>query len=97
MTFICTAHVRSSFDRRGIPYTKHHQRSRVQITQCFDEMSQEGTLVVDFLTHVVKFKETASAELYTEVMDYIAGSDSSGKSGEDVFFNNEWDAVVVSQ
>ncbi|XP_022080516.1 histamine N-methyltransferase-like [Acanthaster planci] len=97
MTFISTAHVRSSFDRRGIPYTQHHQRSRVEITQCFDETSEEGALVVDFLTHVLKFKETAPAELYKETMEYLGSSSCSEKSGDDVFFNNDWDAVVVSK
>ncbi|XP_038068305.1 histamine N-methyltransferase A-like [Patiria miniata] len=95
MTFTNSSHIRGSLERRGIPCTQYHQRSRVEITQCFDEASEEGALVVDFLTHVIKLKETAPAQLYKEVIEYLGSDHCSEKSAGDVLFNNDWDAVVV--
>ena len=98
LKYVNSATIRSSLDRRGIPYTQHHQRSRVDITQCFDEASEDGRLLLDFLTHVLRFKETASEELQKEVMEYLASSNCSEKTSEgQVLFNNDWDAVVFGK
>ncbi|XP_038068314.1 histamine N-methyltransferase A-like [Patiria miniata] len=95
VTFTNSSLIRGSLERRGIPCTLYHQRSRFEITQCFDEASEEGALLVDFLTHVIKLKETAPAQLYKEVIEYLGSDHCSEKSGDDVLFNNYWDAVVV--
>ncbi|XP_071790298.1 histamine N-methyltransferase-like [Asterias amurensis] len=95
--FISSADVRSSFDRRNIPYTQSHQKSRVEITKCLDETSVEGNLLVDFLLHVVKFKETASDAQYKEVMEYMLSGDCSEKDGDEVLFINDWDAVIIEK
>ena len=90
--------MRSSLDRRGIPYAQYRQRSRVDITQCFDQASEDGRLLLDFLTQVLKFKETASEEFQKEVMEYLASSHCSERTSEgQVLFNNDWDAVVVGK
>ena len=97
-TTISSADVRGCFERHHVPFTQHKQASHVDITQCFDESSEDGRLVVDFLTHVVKLKETAPAELQREVMEYLASSDCSEKTTDGrVLFNNDWDAVVVQK
>ena len=98
MKFLSSAHVRGCFERHQVPYTQHKQASHVDITKCFVEGSEEGGLVVDFLTHVLKFKETAPVELQEEVMAYMGGSECSEKTNDGrVLFNNDWDAVVVQK
>ena len=94
---ISSADIRSSFDRRNIPYTQSHQRSPLEITKCFDEASEEGGLLVDFLIHVVKFKETATEDQQKQVMEYLASSHWSEKDGGKVLFNMDWDAVIASK
>ena len=97
MHFISSADVRSSLDRRNIPYTQSHQKSRVEITKCLDETSKDGNLLVDFLIHIVKFKETASDAQYKEVMEYMLSGECSEKDGDEVLFINDWDAVMVEK
>lgn len=97
MHFISSADVRSSLDRRNIPYTQSHQNSRVEITKCLDETSEYGNLLVDFLIHIVKFKETASDAQYKEVMEYMLSGECSEKDGDEVLFINDWDAVMVEK
>ena len=80
-----------------MPYTKRHQRSWLEITKCFDEASEEGVLLVDFLTHVAKFKETATEDQQKQLMEYLASSHCSEKDGERVLSNNDWDALIASK
>ena len=96
--FISSADVRDCFERHHVPYTQHRQASSMDIAQCFDENSEDGRLLVDFLTHVLRFKETAPAELQREVMEYLASSDCSEKTTDGrVVFNSDWDAMVVQK
>ncbi|XP_038077605.1 histamine N-methyltransferase-like [Patiria miniata] len=90
---IATANIRDSLDRRGIPYAEYAQPSRIDVTKCFDPSSEEGAQALDVLTHIIKFKETASAELQAEVMQRLA--EFSDKRGNKVVMINDWDAVVV--
>ena len=96
--FPTSVDVRSCFERHHVPFTQYTKASHVDITKCFDESSEDGRMVVDFLTHVLKFKETAPAELQREVMEYLASSDCSQKTSDGrVLFNSDWDAVVVQK
>ena len=52
-------------------------------------------MLLNYLTRVLRFKETASAALYKETLEYLASEDCSEKSGDDVFFANDWGAVVA--
>ncbi|XP_022080183.1 histamine N-methyltransferase-like [Acanthaster planci] len=95
MKYVSSSDIRGYLTRRGIPYTEHHQSSRVDVTDCFDEASEAGGHVLDIMTHVVKLRETASAELLAEVMQSMAGC--SEKSGNRFFITNNWDAAVVNK
>ena len=86
--FLSSADVRSCFDRHHVPYAQYHQASHVDITQCFDETSEDGRLLVDFLTQIFKFKETAPADLQREVMEYLASSDCSEKMSDGRVLHN---------
>lgn len=41
------------------------------ITCCFDESSQEGSILLDFLTHQRDFRTRADKVFYNEVMDFL--------------------------
>ena len=41
------------------------------ITCCFDESSQEGSILLDFLTHQRDFRTRADQAIYNEVMDFL--------------------------
>ncbi|XP_038068681.1 histamine N-methyltransferase-like isoform X1 [Patiria miniata] len=82
-------------DRRGIPYTQYHQPTSCDITKCFDEASEEGSLLVDFLTQTVHFKEAAAEDEQRSMMEYLASSDCSERKNEAILLNIPRDAVVI--
>ncbi len=90
-----SADMRSAFDRRNIPYIQSQYTSYVDISKCFDETSEDGNLLLDFLVQVSEFKKTATASQYKEMMEYLASS--SKKEGSKVFFSDVWDAAIVTK
>ncbi|XP_022080437.1 histamine N-methyltransferase-like [Acanthaster planci] len=86
-----------SLDQQSIPHARHlhHQRVRVDITDCFDRASVEGGLLVDFITNVVDFRGAASDDLRRSVMEYLASSDCSERDNGAILMNTDWDSVVV--
>ncbi|XP_071476277.1 histamine N-methyltransferase-like [Diadema antillarum] len=51
-----------------IPYTTSEQRIVFDVTSIFDQGSEEGNLLLDFLTHFGHFRETASKETQDAVL-----------------------------
>lgn len=69
---------RNNWKHEELPMT-HYE---VDITDCFNESSQTGSLLLDFLSHTVNFRELADPALYKEMMDFItevSSTDSKGK------------------
>ena len=56
----------------------------VDITSCFDKTSQDGSLLLDFLTHQISFRETAEPALYNEMMDFISQCSLSDNEGRKI-------------
>eukprot|EP00057_Strongylocentrotus_purpuratus_P032196 XP_786900.1 PREDICTED: histamine N-methyltransferase A [Strongylocentrotus purpuratus] len=96
--YLCTTHLRDSLSSLDIPFDESRQASCVDITSCFEEGSEDGELIIDFLSHTVDLRGSASPELYQEVVDYM-GSDQCSERKEDgtILFNNDWDAVIVQK
>ena len=66
----------------------------VDITSCFDESSQEGGFILDFLTHRQEFRNTADKELYKEIMDFLNEESTTKENGNKVV-KPEITAVVI--
>ncbi|XP_038068249.1 histamine N-methyltransferase-like isoform X2 [Patiria miniata] len=93
-----SADIRSCLDRRGIPYTQYPQTVRIDVTQCFDQASEEGGLLLDFVTHVVNFRKTAPEDMQRSVMECLGRGDCSEReSGGAIFLNMDWDIIVINQ
>ena len=64
---------------------KHKELARVHyeidISSSFDESSPIGSLLLDFLTHQINFRETADPELYNEMIDFINEASISDNKG----------------
>ena len=93
MKLVSSSDIRDCLDRRGVPYTAYPQPSQVDVTECFDEASEIGSLVLDMMTQVWKLRETASAELRAEVLEYLASV--SEKNGDRFIVSNGGEAIVV--
>ncbi|XP_038076107.1 histamine N-methyltransferase-like [Patiria miniata] len=89
-----SAILKSWLDRRGIPYTRYNQPTHCDITVCFDQSSEEGSLLLDSLTQVLNFRKTVPEDLQTSVMNYLA---NGKKDGGRVFIEACWEVIVVSK
>lgn len=43
----------------------------VDISNCFEESSEEGSLLLDFLTHKQDFRSTSDEAFYNEIMKFL--------------------------
>ena len=64
------------------------------ITSCFDESSEEGSILLDFLTHQRDFRTTANKTSYKKAMDFLNNVSTSDDNGRNVI-RNEIAAVVI--
>ncbi|XP_022103965.1 histamine N-methyltransferase-like isoform X2 [Acanthaster planci] len=92
-----SADVRNVLDHHGISYSQHHERFHVNITSCFDDASEEGSMVLDFLNHVTKFKESATEDLKQQVLERLASSECSETTGDEILLNNDCDTIIISK
>uniref|UniRef100_UPI00358EE365 histamine N-methyltransferase-like n=1 Tax=Myxine glutinosa TaxID=7769 RepID=UPI00358EE365 len=98
MCFVCTQHIRDGCSAYGITFESTHQASRFDITNCFNPKSEEGKLIVDFLSHTVDLRGTAPPELHQEFLDFLGGKECSEKQEDGtILFNNDWDALIAQK
>ncbi|XP_078356871.1 histamine N-methyltransferase-like [Oculina patagonica] len=55
----------------GWKHEIYTQEFSIDVTEVFDEKSTEGNLLLDFLTHIVNFRETADKQLVEETLAVI--------------------------
>ena len=95
-----SANILDSLDRLNIPHVlmpQSHQPLQVEVTQCFDEASEDGNLLLDFLTHAVKFRETAPEDLKRRVLECYGSSDISEKKEGTVFVSDNSDTFIINK
>jgi len=68
----------------------------MDISGLFDENSQTGNLMLDFLTHTVNFRQTADPALFNEIMDLIRQSSITDEKGK-TLLKFETAAVFIYQ
>ncbi|XP_072022616.1 histamine N-methyltransferase A-like [Amphiura filiformis] len=82
-----SAHVHDALCQLQIPYYTDDYTCNYKITQCFDEKeSEEGNLVLDFLTHMIGFRN-APKDLLQQVLACI--KECSVQRSDDWFFQSE--------
>lgn len=80
----------------GWMYDVIRQEFAIDVTPCFGEHSDQGDLLLDFLTHQKNFRATADQELINEVMDFfqeLIAIDEAGRK----FLKGEMAAVVIEK
>uniref|UniRef100_A0A3P9HAS2 Histamine N-methyltransferase n=1 Tax=Oryzias latipes TaxID=8090 RepID=A0A3P9HAS2_ORYLA len=92
---VTTADIKSYLESKGVSYQSYELPSQLDITECFTEGDQTGELLLDFLTEVLDFSKTASAELKAGVLDLLRHPDCSVESQGRVIFNNNLGVLVI--
>ena len=82
-------------DKLGIKYTVYPQPIRADITDCFQEESEDGNLLLDFFTHVSDFRNKAPNSLVQDYLQYLKNPECSLMNDDKVLMDFTWDAIVT--
>ncbi|KAG7266183.1 hypothetical protein CRUP_011414 [Coryphaenoides rupestris] len=96
-TCVTTADIKTALDARGVGYRSYVLPSQMDISECFVEGSEEGGLLLDFLTEVLDFSRTAPAELRAGVLELLRHPDCSVETQGRVVFNNNLEALASTR
>ncbi|XP_005745752.1 histamine N-methyltransferase-like [Pundamilia nyererei] len=94
---VTTGDIKSFLDSKGVRYQSYELPSQMDITECFTEGDEKGELLLDFLTEVLDFSNTASPELRAGVLEMLRHPDCSVESNGKVIFNNNLEAIALDQ
>ncbi|KAJ8040234.1 Histamine N-methyltransferase [Holothuria leucospilota] len=94
-----TSQVVKLLDADGrVTYNVVKNRHNIDVTACFEADSSKGSLVLDFLTHVVDFKSTISQNVLESLLDYLKSPDCSEiLSDGRIIFHEDWDAIIITK
>ncbi|XP_077868388.1 histamine N-methyltransferase-like [Saccoglossus kowalevskii] len=71
--FIGIHAIKDIFDRR-LPNVKYQTKQRelwVDVTDCFNEKSQIGSYMIDFITQIYKFRDNCKPEIQKQILYYM--------------------------
>ncbi|KAJ3591953.1 hypothetical protein NHX12_007083 [Muraenolepis orangiensis] len=92
---VTMADIKSQLDSKAVGYRSYELPSQMDISECFVEGSEEGGLLLDFLTEMMDFGRTAPAELKAGVLALLRHRDCSVETQGKVIFNNNLEALVL--
>ncbi|XP_071476276.1 histamine N-methyltransferase B-like [Diadema antillarum] len=111
--YVSTTRVERILSELDIPFTISEQRIVVDITSLFEQDSAEDDLMLDFMTHVAHFRETATDEMKKAVLisyrelarEYEESSgpanggsaDREGDSGKPILIERIWENVIITK
>ena len=80
------SHVRDYFDSRGLPYDLYTRQQSLDVSGCLDDnddMPEESSHLLDFLTHVKDFRNAPlPAGIKENVFSVIRGATASSENEE---------------
>ncbi|KAJ8040235.1 Histamine N-methyltransferase [Holothuria leucospilota] len=81
-----------------VNYNVVKNRHKIDVTACFEADSSKGSLVLDFLTHVVDFTSTFSKNVLQSLLDYLKSPDCSEiLSDGRIILHLKWDAIIITK
>ncbi|XP_068187296.1 histamine N-methyltransferase-like isoform X2 [Antennarius striatus] len=90
-----TSDIKHFLDSKGVSYRSYYLPNEVDITKCFIEGDEEGEMMIDFLTQVLHFSNTASPELKAGVMEFLRCPEISVPSNGKVLMNVSYELIVL--
>ncbi|XP_006821830.1 histamine N-methyltransferase-like [Saccoglossus kowalevskii] len=89
--------IKDILDKNKLNYEKIELPSYFQIDDCFRETSNVGSLLVDFITEVEYFMETAPRDLKVNIMQELRSDKCSYKNNKKIYFKNDLVAFVIQK
>ena len=69
----------------------------VDVSQCFDEKSEEGNLLLDFFFHIKDHRRSVSKEELTETLGYLKNLCSSENENGKLFLKGGVGVIVINK
>lgn len=88
-------HVKTFLRSKKIDFGVIKQTSFLDITCCSKDGDREGSLLIDFITHVKNFKTTAPPKLLAEFMDFLFSTECSHMDKDRILLNDNNEAIIV--
>ncbi|XP_072301272.1 histamine N-methyltransferase [Eucyclogobius newberryi] len=92
---VTTGDIKRLLDHRRVPYKSYELPSHMDITECFTDGDETGELMLDFLTEVLDFSNTAPPELRQGVLKLLRDPQCSVEKEGRVMFNNNLGVIVL--
>ncbi|KAJ8040236.1 Histamine N-methyltransferase [Holothuria leucospilota] len=94
-----TSQVAKLLDADGrVTYNVLKNRHNIDITACFEADSSTGSLLLDFLAHIVDFTSTISKNVLESLLDYLKTPDCSEiLSDGRIIFHEDWDVIIITK
>ncbi|XP_071495405.1 histamine N-methyltransferase-like [Diadema antillarum] len=98
---ISSKSIRDTFKKLSIDSRTYRGKCRVDLTECYRDAyrpSEKSDLLLDFISHIIKFRETVGDEFYHEYLDCVASETVSERLHDNrVLFMNDWEAVIAQK
>ncbi|XP_068187301.1 histamine N-methyltransferase-like [Antennarius striatus] len=89
--------IRRYLDANGQRYQTYVVPCQIDVTECFIEGDENGGLLLDFLTEVLNFDQTATPELRAGVLELFRDSKNSVESNGRIMLGSEYEVIAVDQ
>lgn len=94
---LCSAHLRAIYDASPTPYKFYRQSWPSDISPCFDPASVKGNGMLDFISHVKSFRQSAPEQLKTDLLGFLKMLNRADKDDENTTggYQRDWDSIVT--
>ncbi|XP_072013514.1 histamine N-methyltransferase-like isoform X2 [Amphiura filiformis] len=90
------AAVRNQLKQLHIDYEKHMLPASYDVTPCYQD-TEEGGLLLDFISHAANFKQTVSNQIQHDLLEYMRSEECSKVKGEQVLLDALEVALIVTK
>ncbi|XP_077997080.1 histamine N-methyltransferase B-like [Glandiceps talaboti] len=96
-TYTTGKNIQDILERNKIKYKTTILPSYFYINQCFKENSKIGSLLLDFITEVDDFTNTAPDDLRCELVEYLKTSNCSYQDDDNIVFKNDLQVFIITK
>ncbi|XP_064419264.1 histamine N-methyltransferase A-like [Latimeria chalumnae] len=93
-SYISSKQIVETLEEQGIPYQCTELENELDITDCSEE-TENGKLLLEFLTHVYRFSETVAPALKAEIIEYLHRSDCTTERAGKYILNGNTVVLMV--
>ena len=88
--------IRDHLQRSQIDYEARKLQGHYDVTSCYQD-TDEGYLLMEFITHVTNFKTSVPIDTQRDVLKYMKGEECSQISSEKVLLDAKEVAFVITK